>query len=161
MAGQVLEGRPLGAQLRFEGQDPPADPQPGLDDLRRERLDHVVVGSRLEPGEDVAHRILAGEEQDVGVASLVRPLAQAPADLGAVEAGHHPVEHRETRCVGGLQDAPGGLAVGDRHHLVSGPLEGPPQDLPRDRLIVGNQDALGHVRPAGQIPPGCSQREIG
>ena len=73
----------------------------------RERLGDVVVGAGLEADDLVELGVLRGEHQDVGVAEL----ADAAADLDAVDVGQAEVEHDQVEVVqrGG---ADGGLAVG-------------------------------------------------
>ena len=64
----------------------------------RERLDQVVVGARVQPGDAVIYQVAGGEHQDR------RPVAagaQPPAHLEAVRLGHGHVEHHRVdarRC---------------------------------------------------------------
>ena len=77
------------------------------DELARvERLRQVVVGADLEPDDLVDVLVASGQHQDrdVGV------LADALADLDAVEVGQHQVEHDQRRLLRG----------GERERLAAG-----------------------------------------
>ena len=69
---------------------PQQRPQARLELLQRERLDQVVVGAGVQPGDAVVHRVAGGEHQH---RRAVARVAQAAADLQAVDAGHRDVEH--------------------------------------------------------------------
>ena len=56
----------------------------------RERLQQVVVGAGIEPGDAILDRIARREHQHRRPDA---PLAQSPAHLDPVEAGQHQVEH--------------------------------------------------------------------
>ena len=66
-----------------------ADPRQEL--VVRERLDEIVVGARIEPGDAIGDGVARGEHQD----GQIRSVAQSPADLHAVDAGEHDVEYDE------------------------------------------------------------------
>jgi hypothetical protein len=68
--------------------------QPGNDLLERERLDHVVVGARLQPRHAVAD-LVAGRQY--AYRQVVAGAAQAPQHLQAVEVGHRHVEQHHGR----------------------------------------------------------------
>ena len=79
--------RRLGGALRAAQQRPHARDELAL----AERLGHVVVGADAEPDEQVGLRVQRGEHEH-----RHRPLAlDAPADLVAVDARQHDVEHDE------------------------------------------------------------------
>ena len=79
--------------------DRPAAPeraQPRHELGERERLDEVVVGAAVEAGDAVLDRVARGEHEHGRPDAVV---AQPAADLEAVDAGQHHVEH--DRVVGG------------------------------------------------------------
>src|SRR5581483_10820611 len=108
-----------------------------------ERLHQVVVGARLESGDDVFAPVAAREQNQISVRAG-RLLAQPPADLGSVEARHHPVEDGERRrlrlaetleCLGAVpRDGDGKVAEGARERL-------------RGKRIVVCDEHLHHDRP--------------
>ena len=65
----------------------------------RERLDEVVVGAAVEAGDAVLDRVARGEHEHGRPDAVV---AQAAADLEAVDAGQHHVEHDRV-VVGGAR----------------------------------------------------------
>ena len=112
-------------------------PQAGLELAQRERLDEVVVGADVQPLDAVVDGVARGQHQDRGA---VPGLAQAPADLEAVELGHEDVQDdRVGRALG--KHVQGLLAVlGEGDIVVVEPqrtLERPPHG----RLVVNDQNA--------------------
>jgi D-alanyl-D-alanine carboxypeptidase/D-alanyl-D-alanine-endopeptidase (penicillin-binding protein 4) len=87
--------------------------------LQRERLDQVVVGAGIEPGQLVVQRIARGEHQHRGL--LARLVAQLAADLQAVHAGQVEVEHDRVEVVHHRQVQAG--------HAVGGEVDGMPAIL--------------------------------
>ena len=84
--GEIGVGEQRPRRRAAAGQRP--DPRDQL--LHRERLDQVVVGAGLEPGDAVGHGIARGQHQD----RRRQPLAAQPAaDREAVEPRHRHVEH--------------------------------------------------------------------
>src|SRR6185503_2356006 len=107
-----------------------------------ERLAQVVVGPRGQAAHDVLALVLSGEEDDVD-ARLSRGLAHALADLHPVRPRHHPVQERDARRVGALEDAPGRVAVLREHDLVAPLREDLLQEDPDHARILGEQDSHG------------------
>ena len=88
--------------------------------LDRERLGQVVVGAGAQAGEFLVERVARGQHQHRR--RLARFLAQAPADLDAVQARQHQVEHDDV--VGVLRrEAIAVEAVGGVIHLETAALE--------------------------------------
>ena len=83
-------------QLGLQREDPLADAEAALQLARIERFPDVVVGARFQAGDEVAPLLPRGKEQEPGVGTL-RAGPHDAADFGAVEAGHHPIEHRQAR----------------------------------------------------------------
>ena len=68
--------------------------QPGDDLLQAERLGHVVVAARRQPGDAVLDRVLGGQEQH----RHLREFAPQPAEhRQPVHVGQHHVEHHRVR----------------------------------------------------------------
>ncbi len=122
--------------------------QPQLELAHVDGLGQVVVGAGLEGLDDVGLALLRRQQQDVAVLAL-RGRAQAPADLDAVEAGHHPVEQHQPRRVVALKDRPGLLPVGHDGRVVPPTLEVHRQQAPHDAVIVGDEDSPGLIHRAG------------
>ena len=110
----------------------------------RERLDEVVVGARLQPGDAVLDLVARGQHAD----GDVDPVAAQPAhDADAVEARHRDVEHDHRRLV--LRHG------GERLHTVVGGGHGEAleaeralEGLPDGGLVVDDEDqrfATGHA----------------
>ncbi|CPU65988.1 Uncharacterised protein [Mycobacteroides abscessus] len=113
--------------------------QPGDDLFQAERLGHVVVAARGEPGDAVLDGVARGEEQHghVGVA-----LAQAAQDGEPVHVGEHDVEHDDVRP-GLPRGADRGVPVergGDVPALVP---QRRGEQLGEVRLVVDHEDADG------------------
>ena len=108
--------------------------------LGGERLDEVVVGACVEPGDAVGHAVAGGQQQD-GEGEAFPP--QAPTDGRPVQAGHGDVEddevrhrafHRRERCA----------AVRRRLHFVSLGRQRPCQHA-QDRRVVVDHENRGHA----------------
>jgi hypothetical protein len=105
--------------------------------LEREGLGQVVVGAGLEARDAVVDRVASGEHQH---RRAVAGVAQAAADLEAVEPGH---QHIQEHGVGGRgRLAADGLppVVGQRD-LVALDAQDPLERLPDRRLVVDHQHA--------------------
>jgi hypothetical protein len=100
----------------------------------------VVVGSELEPDDPVG-LLRARGQHDHG---KLRARADPPAELEAVQAREHQVEHDETRLVFAEQ-----LlcvqAVARLEGLVALALEVADDDVPDDRLVVDDENGC-HLR---------------
>jgi hypothetical protein len=107
-----------------------------------ERLDQVVVGARIEPANHVGATVARGGEDDVDV-RVRRRLADVPADFGAVERRHHPVEHGDRRRVGRHQCPQGRVAVEGHRHVESAALERASHEQNVGAIVVGDQRAHG------------------
>ena len=105
----------------------------------RERLDEVVVGAAVEAGDAVLDRVARGEHQH-GRPDAVG--AQPPADLEAVDAREHHVEHDRV-VVGGARHPQRVLAL-DRdvgeHPLVA---QAAPDQARELDLVLDDQHAHG------------------
>ena len=98
--------------LEIEDAPPGTNAYPEL--LRVERLRQIVVRARFH----ALHQILrfGARRQQHDVYIRFTPGGAYPAaDLHAIHARHHPVQHRQPRCVIGFQDLPRFVAV-VRHH---------------------------------------------
>jgi hypothetical protein len=118
---------------------------------RRERLDHVVVGTQLQSEDPVDLAVACGEHDDRYVAGEV---VAAPA-AGQVQAAHarqHPVEQDQVRhalgdrrgrlaAVAGVDRLVVALAQGEGHHVADG------------RFVIDDEDAFLH---GGTVSPGES-----
>ena len=118
---------------------PEQRPDAGRQLLRRERLGEVVVGARLEPGDDVVGVVAGRDHDDRHVARL----AQRAAQLEPVDARQHDVDQHDV----------GGLAAErlERVLAAGGLLDGPALVLERqlhrraDALVVlDGQDPGSH-----------------
>ena len=110
--------------------------QPRVELAQRERLDEVVVGAGVEAVDAVVDRVARGEHQH---RRAVARGAQPPADLEAVDARHHDVEHDR------VDDALGErverlLAVLGELHVVALERERALQRGAHARLVVDHQD---------------------
>ena len=136
---------------RAAGEGPQAGRQLG----EGERLDQVVVGAGVEPGDAVGHGVARGQEQDRG---LHAPAAQPAADLEPVDAGQHDVE--DDRVVGGDGDPVERLfaAAGEVDGVA---LLGQPaaEQAGQPRLVFDHQDAHGNEAP-GQLGQSKMQSTI-
>ena len=107
----------------------------------RERLGDVVVGAELEPEDLVDLLGLGGEHDDRHGLALG---AQAPADLQAVHARQHHVQHDEIEDL--LVEARERLAaVGGLHDFVAVALQREGEQRLDRLLVVDEQDARGAV----------------
>ncbi len=105
-----------------------------------ERLRQVVVGSRVEPLDPLAHGRPRGQEQD-GRAVACR--AQGPAGVEAVELGHEDVEDDRVRP-SRLDGAEGVAAVFCQLDVVSLERERTAQAVPHGGLVVDHEEACTH-----------------
>src|SRR2546427_2468077 len=93
-----IAGPQTGLLLLRVGRLAPAHDCPDpCDELpRRERLRHVVVGAELE-SENLVPFLDPARDHDHGDSGEIRVLLEAPADLPAVQLGHHDVEQDHVR----------------------------------------------------------------
>jgi len=117
----------------------PRDELPGI-----ERLRHVVVGADLEPDDLVDVLVARGQHQDRDVGAL----AQAPADLDAVDVGQHQVEDDQRRLLR-LGCGQCVRAVLGRAHLEARVLEVERHEG-SDRLLVLDDEDLGRAAVHGR-----------
>ena len=148
--GQV----PVPLQLRLVPADPPEHranaclEHPGL-----HRLDHVVVGARLQPGHHVHVVGARGQHDD----RYVTGGAYAAADLESVYARQHQIEHDD---VGQVRTQPVQPLLAGLHRAHAVPVLGQGQlkALPHGRVILDQQHSRHaaefhrtlHHSPAGQ-----------
>src|SRR2546423_7929173 len=122
---------------------------PGDELLQGERLRHVVVGARIEPGHPVLD-LVAGRQHQHGH-TVSRP-AQTPADLEPVDDRHQHVEDDGVRLRLAVSQARQRLAaVGRQLDLVSLELECALERLADRAFIVYDEDSHGPiVRPEAE-----------
>ncbi len=127
-------------------------PDTGDQLLVRERLDQVVVGARLEPGDPVAHRVARGQHQH---RQLIAGSAQLLADLDPVAPRHHHVEHHRVERP---RAQAGKRLVAVPGHLDLEPVrdEHTPKRIPQPRVVVDYQDRhqriVAEARLAASLP---------
>jgi len=108
------------------------------------RLDHVIVGAKLQP-DDAVHLLAPGREHDDGGGCGFGIALELLADLEAVEPGEHEIENDTGRR------RPPGLgqrlvAVPGRFRGESGGIEVESQQFDNIVVILDDQDGiLGHV----------------
>ncbi len=117
--------------------------------LRGEGLRDVVVGAQAQ----ASHLVLLGALRCQHDDRAARPLANEPADLEAVEAREHHVEHDQIGlvCREALQRL---LAAGRARDAVAGGLEVEADDLQVARLVVDGEYPLSghrHGSPRGSV----------
>ena len=96
--GEAIDHRDaLEVVLHREDPDPGLQPRPQF--LGIGRLDDVIVGAGVEPGDDVAP-CLARRDQNQIHRHAGSMRAGTPADFGTIEPRHHPVEDRQAGSVG-------------------------------------------------------------
>ena len=101
-----------------------------------ERLDEVVVGARLQPGDAVLHLVARGEDADGDIEAVG---AHPAHDRHAVEVGHHHVEDDDGRRArrDRRERSPAARGRRDGEALeAQGALEG----LPDGGLVVDDED---------------------
>ena len=117
-------------------------PQPRLELLQRERLDEVVVGAGVQAGDAIVDGVARGQHQH---RRAIAGVAQAPADLEAVDPGHRDVEH--DRVVARVGQAIQRLAaVGRELDLIAVQAQRAIQRGPHRGLVVDDQHARHSAR---------------
>ena len=121
--------------------------------LARERLDEVVVGARVQPGDAVRNAVAGGEEQD----RQREPLrAQPPTDGEAVHPRHGDVEDDEVRD-GPLNGSERAASVRRRRDIVPFRRERALEHAPNRGVVVDDEDRGGghdpRVAPRGPSRP--------
>ena len=104
------------AQLFLQRDDADTDVDAGAQLVDVERLGDVIVRAGIEAGDDILAAAERREQYQVHVRAGHVP-ADAAADLGAVEAGHHPIEHGQRRRGDAFEMPPCFGAVGDHGHV--------------------------------------------
>ena len=89
----------------------------------RDRLRTQQASFGVEASDDLFLPRLGRQEQNVERLA-VGALAEAGADVGAVHAGHHPIQHEESRGVVGGESLPRLGPVAGDENLVAGLFEG-------------------------------------
>ena len=135
-------GRVGRAGLRRAQQVGPA--QQGLDARQqlgqRKRLGQVVVGAEFQPQHAVQLGRFGRQHQD-GRAAAARP--QRFAQLQAVHARHHQVEHQQVMRMRAVARQRG-QAVGHFRHVIAGAAQVEHQQVADVGLVFGDEDGL-HV----------------
>jgi hypothetical protein len=105
---------------------------------RRERLGHVVVGSRFEAGDLVGLRAARGQDDDRNMPRAFL-LTQHPRERHARHAREHPVDERK---VGQrvLHRAQGGLGVGRADRAMTGVLQVYRDQILDSGLVLDDQN---------------------
>ncbi len=97
------------------------------------RLDHVIVGTGIQPGDAVGQFVARGEQQYRGG---IAALAHAGDDRRPAAARQVPVQHR--RGVGRVGQRRGGLGtVGDPVHRIAEQAQALGQRLPQCPVVLG------------------------
>ena len=120
------------------GPPPQQGAHPRQELLALERLDQVVVGSRVEPLDPIVRLGAGGEDQDRRVALG----AQAAADLDPVELRQPEVEDDEVghEVLGQLERL---HAIAGGAHLVALLAQGAPQDVGDLGVVLDDQHPAG------------------
>ncbi len=103
-----------------------------------EGLGQIIVGAGVHAFDQILGFGPRGQQQYIYVGFAIGA-ADAAADLDAVHARHHPIEHRKTRGVGPLQDVPRLRAVAGDHSFVAPSGEHRLQHRLEDRVVLGCQ----------------------
>jgi hypothetical protein len=146
VAGRLQLAHAIG-EVRLQRGDARADLYPSPQFLGVDRLDHVVVGAGVQSGHEIRAAAAAGEKEHIHPRQR-RVLSDAPADLEAIDAGHHPVDDREVRGQSARERLPRHRAVGSAGHVYSPALQRAAQNRSRDWIIVGHQ--CSHPRRSGK-----------
>jgi hypothetical protein len=97
------------------------------------------LGTGIQPGDPVGHRVPRGEHQD---RQVVAGAAQPAADLEPVQPGHHDVEHHRVRPPLGDR-AERFHTVAGEVHLVPVERQGPTHRLADRAVVVDDEDEHG------------------
>ena len=122
--------------------------QAGLELLAIDRLGDVVVGAGAKPLHDVLGADARGEQNQVW---LIRGIAVAngAADVHAIHARHHPVEHGDAGCVGRAQQPQRLEAIRTDDRVVAPLLQRFFEQSSRDGFIFGNEYVDGRTGARG------------
>ena len=133
--------------LRFDGIEIDGRGGDARDELAgAERLRQVVVGALVETEQLVGLLAARGGHDD----RRLRAGVDAAADLDAVEAGQHQVEHDQVRGALG-EGVERGEAVPDDAHVVALAQQVALDDLGDDGFVLDDEDAValaGHAHPS-------------
>ncbi len=134
---QLFELAAVVVQLVVQGGDAFGGDEPGLDQERIDGLDEEIIGTGLHALEHVGPFAHCRRDDRVRVA-VGGAGANPPAQLGPVDARHHPVgdEHVDRPR---LQEEPGLVAVDGDETFVSESLHDRFHDESRRRFVVGDQ----------------------
>ena len=145
--GGAVEHEVGEGERRPAGVDAPQQrAQAGVELAQRERLDEVVVGAGVEAVDAVVDRVARGEHEHRGA---VAGGAQPAADLEAVDARHHDVEH--DRVDGALGERVERLlAVLGEVHVVAFERQRALQRGAHARFVVDHEDLHSHA-PGAQL----------
>src|SRR5437660_46781 len=136
LAGGGVDAQLAGAhhpgEVRLAATEHRAHPGEKLTEL--EGLDEVVVGAELEPL-DAVGGLVAGREDDE---SAVAVAGEGPAELPAVHARHHQVEHHDLRLEL-VDDAQRGAPVGGGAHLEALVAQSHCDEVGDARLVVDDE----------------------
>ena len=156
LAPPCLQGRSIQAKVSHLQNHRPfdrpapcqrANPRDQLDE--RKRLHQVVVGTRVQPGDAVVDGVTGGQHQHARPHVL---LAKSPADLEAIRARQHDVEHDD---VVGRSRRPDHRVWAIAHDVHGDPFELQPLTENRGHLHIVVDDQHAHAR---SICPNMSAR---
>jgi hypothetical protein len=124
-------------------------PHPRQELVVREWFDEIVVRTGVEAVDAIRDSVAGGEHQD----RHVRALAQASADLDAVQAWQHDVEDDEVRRSIARGDECSG-SVGRDFDGVSFVRQRPPERRRQTSVVVDYEDLLlrAHARMMAAVP---------
>ena len=94
----------------MEIKDTFAGGEPGVQLIRIDGFDEIIVGARLEAVEHLLLAATAGHQDDIRI-GLFGLLPQRLADADPVHPRHDPVEHRKRGRICGAQECQGGRSV--------------------------------------------------
>ncbi len=140
----MTKRRLSGQQIAVQVENTASGAEAHLELVGVEGLGDVVVGAGLQAFDEILPVAARGQQQQVGIALAIRDpgvLADQPADLGAAQAGHHPVEDGELRRMVAAQDLPGGGAVAHRDHVVTPLTQGRFEEMSGAGAVFGDQHA--------------------
>ena len=119
--------------------------------LGAHRLDDEIDGARAHGGDHIVDAAVGGlHDHRHGEARL----ADARQHAEAVEIGHHEVEHDrvDARAVGAGEQRRRGVAAVDDHRLVACARDHALQQPPLHRIVVDDENPLGHDATPTTVP---------
>src|SRR5438128_10844667 len=87
------------------------------------------------------------------------PLTDFTTNFDAVQARHEPIEDRQPRCIGPLQELPRLNAITRHNDLMPSLDQRPLQEAARNGVIIGNEDFHVPCSPLN-MANACARRAI-